>query len=48
MAKVITDVILKDGVDETAFINDVTSNAEVDLKDIMKRELGPEISKNYQ
>ena len=33
MAKVITDVILKDGVDETEFINDVTSNAEVDLKD---------------
>ena len=33
MAKVITDVILKDGVDETTFINDVTSNAEVDLKD---------------
>ena len=33
MAKVITDVILKDGVDETAFIDDVTSNSEVDLKD---------------
>ena len=33
MAKVITDVLLKDGVDETTFINDVTSNDEVDLKD---------------
>ena len=33
MAKVITDVLLKDGTDETTFINDVTSNDEVDLKD---------------
>ena len=33
MAKIITDVLLKDGVDETTFINDVTSNDEVDLKD---------------
>ena len=33
MAKVITDVLLNDGVDETTFINDVTSNDEVDLKD---------------
>ena len=33
MAKVITDVLLKDGVDETTFINDVTSNDEVDLFD---------------
>ena len=32
MAKVVTDVLLKDGTDETAFINDVTSNTEVDLK----------------
>ena len=30
MAKVITDVLLKDGVDETTFIKDVTSNDEVD------------------
>ena len=33
MAKVEVDVLLKDGTDETAFINDVTSNTEVDLKD---------------
>ena len=33
MAKVTTDVLLKDGVDETTFINDITSNDEVDLKD---------------
>ena len=33
MAKIITDVLLKDGVDETTFINDVTNNDEVDLKD---------------
>mgnify|MGYP001176139332 CR=1 FL=1 len=33
MAKIITDVLLKDGVDETTFINDVTSNDEVDLFD---------------
>ncbi len=33
MAKVVVDVLLKDGVDETTFINDVTSNTEVDLKD---------------
>jgi hypothetical protein len=33
MAKIITDVLLKDGTDETTFINDVTSNDEVDLKD---------------
>ena len=32
MAKVITDVVLKDGTDEAAFITDVTSNTEVDLK----------------
>ena len=32
MAKVQVDVLLKDGTDETAFINDVTSNDEVDLK----------------
>ena len=32
MAKVEVDVLLKDGTDETAFINDVTSNTEVDLK----------------
>mgnify|MGYP003145329575 FL=1 len=31
MAKVNVDVLLKDGTDETAFINDVTSNSEVDL-----------------
>ena len=31
MAKVQVDVLLKDGTDETAFINDVTSNDEVDL-----------------
>ena len=33
MAKVKTDVLLKDGTDETTFINDVTSNTEVDLND---------------
>ena len=33
MAKIVTDVLLKDGVDETTFINDITSNDEVDLKD---------------
>ena len=33
MAKIITDVVLKDGVDETTFINDITSNTEVDLFD---------------
>ena len=33
MAKFITDVLLKDGTDETTFINDVTSNDEVDLRD---------------
>ena len=32
MAKVITNVVLKDGTDEAAFITDVTSNTEVDLK----------------
>ena len=32
MAKVEVDVLLKDGTDESAFINDVTSNDEVDLK----------------
>ena len=32
MAKVIVDVVLKDGTDEAAFITDVTSNTEVDLK----------------
>ena len=31
MAKVNVDVLLKDGTDETTFINDVTSNSEVDL-----------------
>ena len=31
MAKVRVDVLLKDGTDETAFINDVTNNDEVDL-----------------
>ena len=31
MAKVRVDVLLVDGTDETAFINDVTSNDEVDL-----------------
>ena len=31
MAKLITDVVLKDGTDETTFINDVTSNENVDL-----------------
>ncbi len=31
MAKLEVDVLLKDGTDETAFINDVTSNDEVDL-----------------
>ena len=33
MAKVRADVLLKDGTDEVAFINDVTSNSEVDLND---------------
>ena len=33
MAKFITDVVLKDGTDETTFINDVTSNENVDLLD---------------
>ena len=33
MAKVKADVLLKDGTDETTFINDVTSNTEVDLND---------------
>ena len=33
MAKFITDIVLKDGTDETTFINDVTSNEEVDLVD---------------
>ena len=33
MAKIRADVLLKDGTDEVAFINDVTSNVEVDLKD---------------
>ena len=32
MAKVEVDVLLKDGTDESTFINDVTSNTEVDLK----------------
>ena len=32
MAKVKVDVLLKDGTDEVAFINDVTSNVEVDLR----------------
>ena len=32
MAKVKVDVLLKDGTDEVAFINDVTSNDEVDLR----------------
>ena len=32
MAKVEVDVLLKDGTDEVTFINDVTSNTEVDLK----------------
>ena len=31
MAKIKADVLLKDGTDEVAFINDVTSNSEVDL-----------------
>ncbi len=35
MAKVIADITLKDGTDEAAFINDVTSNSEVDLKNRM-------------
>ena len=35
MAKVITDVLLKDGTDETTFVNDVTSNDEVELNDMM-------------
>ena len=33
MAKIRADVLLKDGTDEVAFINDVTSNSEVDLND---------------
>ena len=33
MAKFITDDVLKDGTDETTFINDVTSNENVDLVD---------------
>ena len=33
MAKIKADVLLKDGTDEVAFINDVTSNSEVDLND---------------
>ena len=32
MAKVVTNITLKDGTDETTFINDVTSNTEVELK----------------
>ena len=32
MAKLEVDVLLKDGTDESTFINDVTSNTEVDLK----------------
>ena len=32
MAKVSVNIILKDGVDQTTFVNDVTSNTEVDLK----------------
>ena len=32
MAKVIVDVVLKDGTDEAAFITDVTTNTEVELK----------------
>ena len=32
MAKVITNITLKDGTNETTFINDVTSNSEVELK----------------
>ena len=35
MAKLITDVLLKDGTDETTFINDVTSNDEVELNNMM-------------
>ena len=35
MAKVIVDVLLKEGTDETTFINDVTSHSEVDLKNRM-------------
>jgi len=31
MAKLKSDVLLKDGTDEVSFINDVTSNSEVDL-----------------
>ena len=34
MAKLITEVLLKDGTDETVFVNDVTSNDEVELKNI--------------
>ena len=33
MAKVRADVLLKDGTDEVEFINDVTTNDEVDLND---------------
>jgi len=32
MAKLVTNITLKDGTDETTFINDVTSNTEVELK----------------
>jgi len=32
MAKVSVNIILKDGVDQITFVNDVTSNTEVDLK----------------
>ncbi len=32
MAKVVTNITLKDGTNETTFINDVTSNTEVELK----------------
>ena len=35
MAKLITEVLLKDGTDETVFVNDVTSNDEVELKNIL-------------
>ena len=35
MAKVITDVLLKNGTDETTFVNDVTSNDEVELNNMM-------------
>ena len=33
MAKLRADVLLKDGTDEVEFINDVTTNDEVDLND---------------